>query len=40
MTAAEWAPLVDIAGDDKEYLIKVELPKVKKEDVKSPRSRF
>src|SRR5579871_4001932 len=34
MTVAEWAPLVDIAEDDKEYLIKVELPEVKKEDVK------
>jgi HSP20 family protein len=30
---AEWAPLVDIAEDDKEYLIKVELPEVQKEDV-------
>ena len=34
MTVAEWAPLVDIAEDDKEYLIKVELPEVKREDVK------
>src|SRR5271157_3538020 len=30
----EWAPLVDISEDDKEYLIKAELPDVKKEDVK------
>lgn len=30
----EWAPLVDICEDDKEYLIKAELPEVKKEDVK------
>jgi HSP20 family protein len=30
----EWAPLVDIAEDDKEYLIKVELPEVQKDDVK------
>ena len=30
----EWSPLVDIAEDDKEYLIKVELPEVQKEDVK------
>ena len=30
----EWAPLVDISEDDKEYRIKVELPEVKKEDVK------
>ena len=34
MTVAEWAPLVDIVEDDKEYLIKAELPEVKKEDVK------
>ena len=31
---AQWAPLVDISEDDKEYLIKAELPEVKKEDVK------
>jgi HSP20 family protein len=30
----EWTPLVDISEDDKEYRIKVELPEVKKEDVK------
>jgi len=34
MTVGEWTPLVDIAEDDKEYLIKAELPEVKKEDVK------
>src|SRR6058998_1472292 len=34
ITVAEWAPLVDITEDDKEYLIKAELPEVKKEDVK------
>jgi HSP20 family protein len=34
MTVAEWAPLVDISEDEKEYLIKAELPEVKKEDVK------
>jgi HSP20 family protein len=34
MTTAEWAPLVDITEDDKEYVIKAELPEVKKEDVK------
>src|SRR3954469_21718350 len=34
MTVAEWAPLVDISEDDKEYLIKADLPEVKKEDVK------
>jgi len=34
MTVTEWTPLVDITEDDKEYLIKAELPEVKKEDVK------
>jgi len=34
MAVAEWTPLVDISEDDHEYLIKVELPDVKKEDVK------
>ena len=34
MAVAEWAPLVDISEDDKEYVIKAELPEVKREDVK------
>jgi HSP20 family protein len=34
MTVAEWAPLVDITEDEKEYLIKAELPEVNKEEVK------
>jgi len=34
MTIAEWAPLVDISEDEKEYLIKAELPEIKKEEVK------
>jgi len=34
MTVAEWSPLVDITEDEKEYLIKADLPEVKKEDVK------
>ncbi len=29
-----WAPLVDIAEDDKSYTIKVELPEMKREDIK------
>jgi HSP20 family protein len=33
MTVAEWAPVVDITEDDKAYVIKAELPEVKKEDV-------
>ncbi len=34
LAVAEWSPLVDISEDDREYLIKAELPEVKKEDVK------
>jgi len=34
LAVAEWAPLVDIVEDDNEYLIKAELPEVKKDDVK------
>jgi len=31
---ANWSPAVDIQETDKEYLIKADLPEVKKEDVK------
>jgi len=31
---ADWAPAVDVQETDAEYLIKAELPEVKKEDVK------
>ena len=34
LTVAQWSPLVDITEDDKEYLIKAELPGSKKEDVR------
>lgn len=34
MTVAQWLPLVDITEDNREYLIKAELPEVRKEDVK------
>jgi HSP20 family protein len=34
MTVAEWVPLVDITEDEKEFVIKAELPEVKKEAVK------
>jgi len=34
LTVSQWSPLVDITEDDKEYLIKVELPDMKKEDVR------
>jgi HSP20 family protein len=33
-TALEWAPSADISETEKEYLIRAELPAVKKEDVK------
>jgi len=34
LTVADWMPTVDISETDTEYLIKAELPEVKKEDVK------
>src|SRR6266699_1807700 len=34
ITLADWMPLADITEDEKEYLIKAELPDGKKEDVK------
>lgn len=34
LASAEWFPAVDVTEDDKEYLVKAELPEVKKEDVK------
>jgi HSP20 family protein len=34
LAVAEWAPLVDISENDQEYLIKAELPEVKREEVK------
>jgi Molecular chaperone (small heat shock protein) len=34
LTVAEWSPLVDIVEDEKEYLIKAELPEMRKEDVR------
>jgi len=34
LAMAEWSPLVDVAEDDKEYVISAELPDVNKEDVK------
>jgi HSP20 family protein len=34
INTTEWTPLVDVTEDDKEFLIKAELPEVKKEDVK------
>lgn len=34
LKVADWAPSVDISETDKAYLIKAEIPEVKKEDVK------
>ena len=34
ISTADWAPLVDIAEDDKEFLVKAELPGLKKEEIK------
>jgi HSP20 family protein len=34
MTVADWIPAVDITETEVEYLIKAELPEIKKEDVK------
>ena len=33
LSATEWSPLVDILEDDREFLIKADLPDVKREDV-------
>ena len=33
MASAGWSPSVDIIEDDKEFLLKAELPEVKKDDV-------
>ena len=34
VTVADWAPAVDISEDDKEFLVKAELPGLKREEVK------
>ena len=34
MTITEWAPSVDIIEDEKEWLVKADLPEVKKEEVR------
>lgn len=34
MSVAKWSPLVDITEDDKEYVLKTEIPEMKKEDIK------
>jgi HSP20 family protein len=34
MTPVDWAPLVDISEDEKEFVLKAELPGLKREEVK------
>jgi HSP20 family protein len=34
LTVPDWSPMVDITETDQEYLIKAEIPEVKREDVK------
>ena len=34
ISVAEWSPLVDITEDEKEYIVKAEIPEMKKEDIK------
>jgi hypothetical protein len=34
ITVAEWAPVVDIIENKTEYLIKVDLPEIKREEIK------
>lgn len=34
MTLSEWSPSVDIGENDKEFVVKAELPECKKEDIK------
>jgi HSP20 family protein len=33
LLSTDWSPSVDITEDDKEFLIKAELPEIKKEDI-------
>ena len=34
IAVAEWSPLVDITEDEKKYVVKAEIPEMKKEDIK------
>jgi HSP20 family protein len=34
LTVADWSPRVDIVEDDREFLVKAELPEMKREEVK------
>ncbi len=35
LTVADWSPEVDISEDDHGYLLKADLPEIKKDDVRS-----
>ncbi len=34
LTVADWSPTVDVTEDEKEYVVKAEIPEVDKKDVK------
>jgi HSP20 family protein len=34
LAVADWSPLVDITEDEREYVVKAEIPEMKKEDIK------
>jgi HSP20 family protein len=34
IAVSQWSPLVDITEDEKEYVVKAEIPEMKKEDIK------
>jgi len=34
LTVADWSPEVDISQDDQEYLLKADLPEIKKNEVR------
>lgn len=34
ISVTQWSPLVDITEDDKEYVVKAEIPEMKKEDIR------
>ncbi|MDF0642479.1 MAG: Hsp20/alpha crystallin family protein [Nitrospira sp.] len=34
ITVAEWSPMVDITEDENEYVVKAEIPEMKKEDIR------
>lgn len=34
LDVADWSPQVDITEDDKEYLVKIDLPEMKKDEIK------